>query len=400
MNTLDQYVRGCAFKYLSAVDAKGISNQHEIGSNKLKEILGDPGLGELRFEATFIFFNPELEEPESCVDTVTYYDTRRYQEHRGPELRLYYRSNSITERFEQGDFCLIAKLHTGRLLIATAKNGSDDEYRLRYLFGDSINPSRWIVEPETRPRKIDLAVAQIMDALGIERKEEDDTNLIRATEVFGMKFPPTAQFSALARKMVGEEISVFESPDAILEAWMLQEEKLFRALEKRIVSERLIKGFDDVDDFVAFSLSVQNRRKSRVGHAFENHLEAIFQAYGLKYARGAITEGKSKPDFLFPGIEYYNDPESSSPPLRMLAAKTTCKDRWRQVLAEAKKIPQKHLITLETAISESQTGEMREHQVQLVVPESIAQTYTCSQQSWLQSVRAFVEMIKAAQVSL
>jgi hypothetical protein len=33
----------------------------------------------------------------------------------------------------------------------------------------------------------------------------------------------------------------------------------------------------------------------------------------------------------------------------MLGAKTTCKDRWRQVLTEAIKIPHKHLFTLETA---------------------------------------------------
>lgn len=398
MSTLDEYVSGCAFKYLSPVDARGISNQHEIGSNKFKYILGDPGLGELRFNATFVYFNPELEEPETCSDMVTYYDTRRYQENRSPELRLYYRSNPITEQFEAGDFCLVAKLHTGTLLIATARQGSEDEHRLMYLFANSISGSKWVVEPETKPREINLAVGQIMDALGIERKDWDDSDLIKATEVFGMKFPPTSHFSALARKMCRESISPKESPDQILEEWMQQEERLFRALEKRIVSERISKGFHDVNDFVAFSLSVQNRRKSRVGHAFENHLAALFDMSGLKYTRGAITEGKSRPDFLFPSCEYYKKPDALSPPLRMLAAKTTCKDRWRQVLAEAKKIPQKHLITLETAISENQTAEMREHQVQLVVPESVARTYTPDQQSWLQSVQEFLDMIKSDQI--
>ena len=47
-----------------------------------------------------------------------------------------------------------------------------------------------------------------------------------------------------------------------------------------MVAERLKQGFVsedgvDVDDFIRFSLSVQNRRKSRAGHAFENHVEKL-----------------------------------------------------------------------------------------------------------------------------
>lgn len=35
----------------------------------------------------------------------------------------------------------------------------------------------------------------------------------------------------------------------------------------------------------------------------------------------------------------------------MLGAKTTIKERWRQVLEEANRIERKHLITLEPAVS-------------------------------------------------
>ena len=51
---------------------------------------------------------------------------------------------------------------------------------------------------------------------------------------------------------------------------------------------------NDVDEFVAFSLSVQNRRKVRAGLALENHLEEVFREFGVKYARGVRTEKKSK----------------------------------------------------------------------------------------------------------
>jgi hypothetical protein len=66
----------------------------------------------------------------------------------------------------------------------------------------------------------------------------------------------------------------------------------------------LRKGFaDDVDSFVAFSLSVQNQRKSRVGRALENHLEVGFAANRIRYPmlqpRQFVVGGP--PYFYLPG---------------------------------------------------------------------------------------------------
>ena len=74
------------------------------------------------------------------------------------------------------------------------------------------------------------------------------------------------------------------------------------------VSQSLDRGFDSTEHFSAYSLSVQNRRKSRAGLALENHVEAIFQEYGIRFTRAATTEGKSKPDFIFPSQREYFDP--------------------------------------------------------------------------------------------
>ena len=89
-----------------------------------------------------------------------------------------------------------------------------------------------------------------------------------------------------------------------------------------------------------------NRRKSRMGLSLENHVEAAVRAWGLRYERGAQTEGKSKPDFLFPGSTEYHDPAFDTGLLAMLGVKSTLKGRWRQVLAEAARIDEKHLLTL------------------------------------------------------
>jgi hypothetical protein len=77
----------------------------------------------------------------------------------------------------------------------------------------------------------------------------------------------------------------------------------------------------------------------------------------VRYVRGAETENRYKPDFLFPGIAEYKDTSFDDARLTLLGAKSTLKDRWRQVLAEANRINDKHLLTLEPRISENQTEE-------------------------------------------
>lgn len=174
---------------------------------------------------------------------------------------------------------------------------------------------------------------------------------------------------------------------------------MFRRLERRIVSKRLEEGFRDgnrinVDDFIKYSLSVQNRRKSRMGYSLENHLEAVFLALNIGYVRGTVTELRYKPDFLFPSTKAYKDaPAEGHPCLTMLGAKSTCRERWRQVLKEASKIPEKHLLTLEPRITESQTEQMADAQLQLVVPSSIQISYTEEQRRWLLNLNDFIAVV-------
>lgn len=396
MTSLSTYFTGTASKYLSAVDATSKSNQHEIGSNRFTAILGDPGSTKLRFTATFLLFKRDEEQPESCRDEVTYYDTRLNQTGRSPEYRLYYKKNPITEQLCEGDFCLVGKRTNGELLVALAPRGSEHEHRVRYLFGIETPGLQWEVGRALATNDLDIASRSILDAMGVELVDSANEMLDKLVETFGMKFPVTKDFSAFARKSLGNSVDPVGEPDVALEEWMKQEERLFRTLERAIVSEQLRKPFDTVDEFIALSLSVQNRRKSRVGHALENHLEAIFKATGVSYQRGVRTEGNARPDFVFPSAAAYANQNVKSPPLRMLAAKSTCKDRWRQILTEAVRIPQKHLITLETAISPAQTDEMQAHNVQLVVPPSIRQTYTESQKVWLIHLKDFVQLISTS----
>jgi len=78
----------------------------------------------------------------------------------------------------------------------------------------------------------------------------------------------------------------------------------------------------------------------------------------------------------------------------MLASKTTCKDRWRQILNEADRIPLKHLVTLQQGVSENQFKEMHEAGVILVVPHKLHKSYPESVQPALLSLEQFITETK------
>jgi hypothetical protein len=78
----------------------------------------------------------------------------------------------------------------------------------------------------------------------------------------------------------------------------------------------------------------------------------------------------------------------------MLAAKASCKERWRQILPEARRIWPKHLLTLEPAISPAQTEQMAEERVQLVVPERIHESYQPDQRVSLWRLRDFIALVR------
>ena len=80
--------------------------------------------------------------------------------------------------------------------------------------------------------------------------------------------------------------------------------------------------------------------------------------------------------------------------LIMLGAKTTAKDRWRQIISEADRITNKHLITLEPSISISQTDEMKSQKIILVIPSSIQPTFRPSQLLDIINFQTFIDTVK------
>lgn len=397
---LNNYFEGVAWKYLSAVDAESkVSNQHELGGlvkAGFAQYLGAGGADVARFPAKFILLAEDEEQSTSADGQVSWYDTRRGQPDRSPEFRLYYDGNPVTENLSAGMFLFIGKMKNGGLVLALTEKGSSSERQLRWLFGLSEADEQFAAKGIDDSVRSSWATLWILEQLGIDVVPRDDDLLEKILNRFEGGFPATRLFSTFAREVAGDA-DVLPDPDNALVRMMDVEERLFRLLERHIVEQRLRLGFDDIDTFISYSLSVQNRRKSRVGHAFEHHIEHILSAHKIRFDRAEYTENRSKPDFLFPGIVEYRSNDFPADGLTMLGAKSTCKDRWRQVLAEAKRISTKHLVTLEPAISPHQTDEMRMNQLQLVVPSPIHETFTVPQQDWLWSVQEFLVFVRESQ---
>lgn len=213
------------------------------------------------------------------------------------------------------------------------------------------------------------------------------------------EFPQTSEVSALARQLYNKVHAinaqhVKKDPDSTILKWLTTEYDLFKQLEIVRYTPILQSPFTSVDALVEFANTVLNRRKSRAGKSLEHHLSEIFDVSSISYCSQCRTEGNSRPDFIFPTIELYRSEPVGSSLIAFLAAKTTCKDRWRQIISEADKIPLKHLFTLQQGISINQLLEMEKAKVQLVVPKPYVKSFPKEYQDKIWNLKTFVNFVR------
>lgn len=395
---LSDFFSGIAAKRLSEVEISAeSSNQHEFnGINGFKEILGTE---KTKFPVKFIFLADNEEQTIIDDGFATWYDARENHPSR-TEYRLYYSDSDAITASRPDDLVIIGKTPKDFLAVIIAKKSSTSESQVMWLFGLSEVGDKFQIKDLSREvSQIEFANQQIISSLGFESEETIPDYLSTLLEKFEGRFPNTRTFSEFVRSTIEKDI--VEVPDKAIVAWMEREELLFKTLEKHLVETKFKEGFGPretiVDEFIKYSLSIHQRRKVRAGHAFENHLAFIFESHGITFSKGAITENNNAPDFIFPNIETYHTLTSNDARLSMLGAKTTAKDRWRQILPEANKISNKHLITLEPSISFQQTEQMRAESVQLIIPQPLLSSYSETQQSHLISLSHFIRKIKGSQ---
>lgn len=213
-------------------------------------------------------------------------------------------------------------------------------------------------------------------------------------------FPPSDIMSLTARRIMSSAYDhdefVITDPDRRLLEWTDVEYRLFQALERDRYETVISSGFASVDSFIRTANEVLNRRKSRAGKSLEHHLAALFCGNGIRFDEQAVTEGNKRPDFIFPSADAYHSPAFSVAGLATLAAKTTCKDRWRQILNEADRLKgrTKFLCTLQRGVSPAQMAEMAAEQVMLVVPSAYITDYPPEWRGHIMNIKSFIGMIR------
>lgn len=213
-------------------------------------------------------------------------------------------------------------------------------------------------------------------------------------------FPLSDVMSAAARDIQNRVYNHLEyirtNPDRKIIEWTNTEYALFRAIEHARYGDKISRGFATVDEFITMANMVLNRRKSRAGKSLEHHLSAIFDGNDIQYTAQAVTEGNKKPDFLFPSQAAYHNAAFPTDKLISLAAKTTCKDRWRQVINEADRLRglPKYLCTLQQGISPAQMDEMQAENVILVVPRPYIASYPADRRDRIWTVTKFVDYVR------
>ncbi|WP_323028428.1 type II restriction endonuclease [Gelidibacter japonicus] len=216
-------------------------------------------------------------------------------------------------------------------------------------------------------------------------------------------FPPTVELAVNARNCyLGayrvNDKKIIANPDKEILNWIDAEFQLFKAFETNRYADIINRQFQNVEELIVTANTILNRRKSRAGKSLEHHLSGIFNIFQLNYDTQATTEGNKKPDFLFPNSEAYHNLSFNDDKLIMLASKTTCKDRWRQILNEADRIKTKHLFTLQQGISKNQLEEMYKYNVRLIVPKPYLSSFPPEYRSKILTLDKFVADVKAVQM--
>lgn len=218
-------------------------------------------------------------------------------------------------------------------------------------------------------------------------------------------FPRTEDMARFAREIYNQAYHISNqavclNPDLHLMKWIETEFSLFRGFEEKIYSQVYSRPFANCQDLISFSNVILNRRKSRAGKSLEHHLANIFTVAKLRFEEQVVTEDNKRPDFIFPGGEAYRDLMFPADNLVFLGAKTTCKDRWRQVLNEANRIETKYLFTCQQGISKNQLREMRHEKVRLVVPANYRNSFDKEYRDEIETLASFISIVKEKQSRL
>jgi hypothetical protein len=245
----------------------------------------------------------------------------------------------------------------------------------------------------------------------IRKKEEERDRVLAFAEqviaawlagtidVFARDFaamPPTIALARMAqeaflKKYGFETINPFamDHPgDALREISRSIEWDLFRDYQRRERSVELVRIvlgdrpgtftgsdvirllIDQLPAIDALMLSASQQRKSRAGYSYEHHIETMLAGGGIPFEKQVIIEAKKRPDFILPSLAFIDSGRPEAATGLILSAKTTLRERWKQVERE-KGARALYLTTVDENIAGNAIDDMAAMGIFLVIPESL-----------------------------
>ncbi len=137
------------------------------------------------------------------------------------------------------------------------------------------------------------------------------------------------------------------------------------SIERVIAS--LVNNYQKID---AVLLSASQQRKARAGASFEHHIEQLLLDGNIPYEKQVVLESKRRPDFILPSLALFKSNKRAKETVVVLSAKTTLRERWKQVQSEIENCCL-FLATVDENVAGNAIQDMHTLGIVLVVPEAL-----------------------------
>lgn len=367
--------RRIAFKRLVAVEVDpASSHQHELHADALRTQLGFP-LGRTTGPMTVACY---LGDDADAVlfehGRFTLYNARAAHPTRS-EYRLYY-DVSLFAAALPGDFLVLLR-QDGVLAAIVARAGTRIERELLGLLADRDDAKLDRFTFVDAPHVALTQAESIADALAPRPPVAADYAAVVGDEVDRIVrdglIPATDHMAAIAQHAIATVHGPL-GPDLRLFHGLEAESAIYFAAEERIQSSRLAElqaRGADLAEITSFVMAILQSRRSRRGQSLQHHVAAVLRDESIPFSTQCKTERGERPDFVVPGCREYHDVSFPASRLRMIGCKATARERWRQLLNEAARIPAKCLVTLDPALTEATVEAMEQARLRVFVPAPI-----------------------------
>jgi hypothetical protein len=394
-----------AAKRLAAVEVdRSRSNQRELNAGRLRKLLGLP---EAKTEGRMfcLLINGDVAAERFEEGTYTLYDSREAVEGRRPEWRLYVHGADMWLNALEGDLLVIARPSPDSTdlwaVVCAAAGGAAALFEEALLAGSGSAVLKQFQQVHPRfggaAESRQLALQLVGQAGHASRWSAEDHPIFQSAIASGKK-PSGRELARAAITIAEDSFDQYPGPDVLIHAAMGVETELYFAIERELGEREysaIVNRGGTFEEVLALAMSAHQARKSRRGNSLQNHLAYILDRHRIPYGAQCTTEHGERPDFIIPGCAQYHDLQFPASRLRMVSCKSLLRDRWRQVLHEAARIPVKYQLTVDSGLTRAVVGNMAAAGILVFVPLVIKQAATEDLQGELGTVADLVREVAA-----